>query len=130
MSHLGDLPIAHDEVGVSTQDGLDEPGDFLARILVIGIGVDDDVGAETKGSVETGHEAVGEAAPSPEPYDVVGAVLTGHGRRAIGRSIVHDENLHHVDSGDLTGDGREGRGQRAFLVQGRDLDDELHRPER
>ena len=46
------LAVADDHVGLAVEDRLDELGDVAAVVLVVGVGVDDHVGAELQARVE------------------------------------------------------------------------------
>ena len=96
------------------------------RVLVVGVGVDDDVGAELEARVEPGLEAGGQALVVRQPDDVVDAVRARDLDRAVGRAVVDDEPLDLVEALDLARQVGERRGERLLLVEAGDLDDELH----
>src|SRR5262249_30732064 len=102
--------------------------DLVTGILVVGVGVHDDVGAEPEAGVEAGHEHVGEALPPREAHEVVGTDLARDARGRVRRPVVDHEDLDHVHAGDRARDRTYGVRERGFLVQARDLDDELHGP--
>ena len=72
-----------------------------AVVLVVGVGVDDHVGAELERRVQARLEARGEALVVGEPDDVVDAVLARHLDRAVGRAVVDDQPLDGVEAGHL-----------------------------
>ena len=82
---LGDLAVADDHVGLAGEDRRDQLGDVGAAVLVVGVGVDDDVGAELEAGVEAGLEAGGEALVVGQPDDVLDAAARGR-PRPCGRS--------------------------------------------
>ena len=88
-----DLAVADDHVGVAAQDRRDELGDVAAVVLVVGVGVDDHVGAELERGVEPGLEAGGQPLVVGQPHDVVDAVLARDLDRAVGRAVVDDQPL-------------------------------------
>ena len=96
-----DLAVADHHVGVAAQDRLDELDDVAAEVLVVGVGVDDDVGAELERRVEARLEAGGEALVVREPDDVVDAVLARDLDRAVGRAVVDDQPLDRLEARDL-----------------------------
>ena len=102
-------------------------GISLARVLVVGVGVDDDVGAQAQRGVEAGHEAGGQALAAREAHDVVGAVRARHLGRA---SRVEPSSMTSTSTsstpGDVAGDRAERLGQRGLFVEAGDLDDQLH----
>ena len=83
------------------EDRLDELGDVAAVVLVVGVGVDDHVGAELERGVEPGLEARGEPLVVREPHDVVDAVLARDLDRAVGRAVVDDQPLDRLEALDL-----------------------------
>jgi len=55
------IAVADHHLGVAAHDGRDEGGDVLGAILVVGVGIDDHVGARAEAGIETGHESASEA---------------------------------------------------------------------
>jgi hypothetical protein len=127
VAHVADAAVPDHHVGLASENRRDQARDLLAGVLVVGVGVDDDVGAETQAGVEPGHEAVREPLPAREAHDVIGTVLARHLRGAVRGAVVDDEHLDPLDSGHLARDPRERLGERRLLVEARDLDDQLHR---
>ncbi len=121
-----DLAVADDHVRAAVEDGLDELDDVAAVVLVVGVGVDDHVGAELQGRVEAGLEPRGEALVVRQPDDVVDAVLAGHLDGAVRRAVVDDQPLDRVEAVELPGQVGERRRKRGLLVEAGDLDDQLH----
>ena len=121
------LAVADDHVGVAGDDRRDQLRDVAAVVLVVGVGVDDHVGAELQAGVEPGLEAARQALVVGQPDDVVDAQLARDRDRAIGRAVVDDEPLDGVETVDLTGQVAHRDRQRLLLVQAGDLDDQLHR---
>ncbi len=77
---LGDLAIADDHVGLAGEDRRHQLGNVGAAVLVVGVGVDDHVGAELQTGVEPGLEAGGEALVVGQPDDVLDARARGRPR--------------------------------------------------
>ena len=75
-----DLPVADHHVGPPGEDRRDEARDLGGAVLVVGVGVDDHVGAQLQRGVEAGLEGGGEALVVGQPDEVVGAVLRGRPR--------------------------------------------------
>ena len=73
-------------------------GDVGAAVLVVGVGVDDDVGAELEAGVEAGLEAGREALVVGQADDVLDPVLAGDLDRAVGRAVVDHQQLDLVDA--------------------------------
>ena len=72
--------------------------DVGGRVLVVGVGVDDDVGAELQARVEARLEARGQALVVRQADDVVDAVLARDLDRAVGRAVVDDEPFDGVEA--------------------------------
>ena len=101
MLDPADLAVADDHVGLAGEDRRHQLRDVGAAVLVVGVGVDDDVGAELQAGVEAGLEAGGEALVVGQPDDVLDPVLAGDLDRAVGRAVVDDQQLDLVDAVDL-----------------------------
>ena len=69
-----------------------------AAVLVVGIGVDDHVGAELQGRVDAGLEGGREALVVGQAHDVVDAVRARDRDRVVGRAVVDDEPLDLVEA--------------------------------
>ena len=80
------------------EDRRDELGDVAAFVLVVGVGVDDHVGAELQAGVEAGLERGGEALVVGQPDDVVDAVRARDLDRPVGRAVVDDQPLDRVEA--------------------------------
>ena len=103
--------------------------DVGAVILVVRVGVDDDVRPELEAGVEPRLEAGGQPLVVGQADDVVDAVLARDLDGPIRRAIVDDEPLDLVEPRDLAGEVAQGDGEGFLLVLARDLDDELHGPD-
>ncbi len=108
--------------------GRHELGDVGAVVLVVGVGVDDHVGAELQRGVDPGLEAGREALVVGQAHEVVDAVCAGDRDRLVGRAVVDHEPLDRVEALDLARQVGERLRQLLRLVEAGDLDDELHRP--
>ena len=76
----------------------EQPAMSRAGVLVVGVGVDDEVGAELERRVDAGHERRGQALAAPEPDDVMDAVRARDLGGAVARPVVDDEHLDDVDA--------------------------------
>ena len=108
------------------EDRRDELRDVAPVVLVVGVGVDDHVGAELQRGVEPGLEAGREPLVVGQPDDVVDAVRARDLDRAVGRAVVDHEPLDGVEAGDLAGQVGERQRAASLLVEAGDLDDQLH----
>ena len=101
--------------------------DLVARVLVVGVGVDDEVGAALERGVDAGRERRRQPLVAAQPDDVIDAARARDVRRAVARPVVDDQDLDDVDAGDRSRQIGERRRQRLRLVEARDLDDQFHR---
>jgi hypothetical protein len=92
------LAVADDHVGVAGEDRLDELPDVAAEVLVVGVRVDDDVGAELERRVEARLERRRQPAVVGEAHDVMDAVLACHLDGAVRGPVVDHEPLDLVDA--------------------------------
>ena len=92
------LAVADHHVGVAGEDRRHELRDVAAEVLVVGVGVDDDVGAELQRGVEAGLEGRGQAPVVRQPHDVVDAVLARDLHRAVGGAVVDHEPFDLLDA--------------------------------
>ena len=81
MGNLADRPRADHDLRPAFDDRRDEIGDAGRVILVVGVGVDDDVGAEPQSLVDAGHEGFRKPVIVGEAKDMVRAA----GLRDLGR---------------------------------------------
>jgi hypothetical protein len=122
-----DAPVADHHVGPPLDDGGDECCDVGGDVLVVGVGVDDDIGPELERRVDPRLEGGGEPLVVGELDDVVDAVGPRHVDRAVGRAVVDHQPLDLIDTRHMARQvGQRGR-ELVLFVEARDLDDELHR---
>jgi hypothetical protein len=103
-------------------------GDVAAVVLVVGVGVDDHVGAELEPRVKARLKARGQTLVVGQLDDVVDAVVPRDVDGGVAGAVVDDQPFHLVDALDLARQVRQRLGQLRFLVETRDLDDQLHGP--
>src|SRR3954452_20950394 len=120
------LAVADHHVRPPLEDRMDELGDVMAVVLVVGVRVDDDVGAELERRVEPGLEARGQPLVVRQAHHVVDALLARDLDRAVGRAVVDDQPFDLVEALDASRELAQGGGEGLLLVQAGDLDDELH----
>jgi hypothetical protein len=64
--------------------------------LVVGVGVDHNVGTLLEGTLYSGHEGLGEPAVRREVDDMVDAVRSRHLHRAVCAAVIDDQPLDAV----------------------------------
>ena len=127
MWRVLDVAVADDDLGRPVDDRLHDLDDVGPDVLVVGVGIDDDVRAEAQRRVDAGDERRSEAAVAHEANDVIGAGLACRGDGAVRRAVVDHQRLDPAEAvdpfreiGNRTGDGR-------FFVVCGNLDDEFQR---
>ena len=97
-----DVAVADDDVGLAAKKRRDERRNVLADVLIVAVGIDDEVGAELQAGVDARHERGREPARPPKRHDVIHAQRPRHFRRLVSRPIVDDEHLDDVDAGNAS----------------------------
>ena len=122
----GDPAVANCERGAAGKNRRNERRDIPGRILVIGIGVDDQIRAHRERFFQPGGERPGQAAVGWKRKDL-GARAPGGDRGAIRAAVVDDEHFDCAHSADAAGQRPQRDGEGLFFVVGGDLDDEFHK---
>jgi hypothetical protein len=78
--------------------------DVAARVLVVPVGVHDDVGAPTETLVHAGSECPGQPLVRRQLDDVVHAQGPGNLSRAVGGAVVHHQELDGIEALHLPGE--------------------------
>ena len=90
MLHIADVAVADDDVRLAALERREEPRDVGAGVLIVGVGVDDEIGAGLEARVDARHERRGQALAAAEAHDVRDAVRARHGDRVVARAVVDD----------------------------------------
>ncbi len=98
------LTVANDHVGLVGKNGGYQFADLTAGVLVIGVGIDDDVRAKRQRELHTADEGLRKTTVAAVPQDVVRAMLQRHLGGAVRGAIVDHQHDHFVDSRDLPWD--------------------------
>ena len=104
-----DLAVADDHVRVTAENRRHELWDIRTLVLVVGVGVDDHVGAELEAGVEAGLEGRCQALVVGQADHVVDAGRARDLDRAVRRAVVDDQPFDGVESVDLAGQPAEGQ---------------------
>ena len=126
MRDVPGLAVRDDDVGAPPKNRREKIGDPLLRVLVVAVGVDDDVGAMGQGVVDAVAEGPREALVFGVPDEVRDAAGASRSNGAVSRSVVDDEDLKLVDALDRAGNRLENHGKRRFFVETGYLDEDLH----
>ena len=118
--------VADNDIRLTRQDGSDQFGDVGAGVLVIAIGVDDDVGPQLQAGVQPGGESGGQPPVLREPHNVLHPQRPRYLHRPVVTAVIDDEQFHLVDASDDTRNIGHGGGQRLLFIQTGNLDDEFH----
>ena len=103
---LGHLAVADHHVGPAGEDRRHQLRDVLAAVLVVGVGVDDHVGAQLQRRIEAGLEGGREPLVVGQPDDVLDPVLARHLDRAVGGAVVDHQPLDLVEAIEARAGGR------------------------
>ncbi len=126
----GDVAVADDHFRFAIDHRPDQLGDVATEVLVVGVSVDHDVGAELQAGVEAGLESGRQTFVGRKLHNVVNPALLRDFNRAIGRSVVNYQSLDQVDAVDRRGQVGQRGGEVCLLVQAGDLDHYLHQSSR
>ena len=126
MFNLVYLPVADHNIGFVTQDGGEQIGDGVAGVLVVGIGVDDEVGTKPEAGVEAGLKGASQPQVFGMADDVGDVMVARNGRCAIGTPIVNHQRLNHINPRNVRRQIRQRFRQRFRFVITRNLDNQFH----
>jgi hypothetical protein len=103
MRYLSDRPCPDDNVRTVAKDWRDKRSDVLRTVLIVAIGVDDDVGTGAQGRFDAGAECVAEPASLRQSHDMRDAMGTCDFSRTVRASVVDDKQLDAIESVELAG---------------------------
>lgn len=119
------LSVADHHVGAVVEDGLNQSRDVATAILIVGVGVDDDIRTGLQGRIEAGGKGRREPSVAAMTDDVIDARFASHHQRGVGAAVVDDQRFKLVDPGDVRWEIGQRLGQRRLFVVARDLDDQF-----
>ena len=120
------LPVADHEVGATLEDRCDEFWNIAAVVLVVPVGIDDDVRTRLQAVVDPRRKCVAEPPIGGKTQDMRDSVFARNLYSAVRAAIVDDHDLDRIDPVDPGRDIFQRGRKRLFLVQARNLDHELH----
>ena len=126
MLNRAHLAVADHHVGFAAQDGRDQVGDAVLRVLVVGIGVDDDISPQAQAGIQAGLEGGGQPLITGVTHHMVYAQCFGDFDGAVTAAVVYDQDFDLIDAGDMARDSGNGNGQGGFFVMARYLDNQFH----
>ena len=121
---VDDRPGADHQVGLAGEDRRGQLRDVVGAVLVVGVGVDDHVGAGAQRGLEAGGERAGQALVAPEADDVIDAGGLGDRDRRVGAAVVDHHPFDPREARHRARQGRERDAERRRLVEAGDLDDQ------
>ena len=120
------LPVADYNIGIFLKYRCAESGNFMTAVLIVSVGIDDDIGTELQACINAGSEGPRKTLVAFMANDVVGPALAGNLGRTVGTAIVDDEDFNDIDTLDMFRNVREGCRQRGFFIEAGYLDDQFH----
>ena len=93
MRRFRNFAIADHQIRASADDRRNETRDVCALVLIVGIGVDDDIGAEPKCGVDARDERRRKSSMCPELHDVCRARLPRNVDGVVGAAVVDDQGF-------------------------------------
>ena len=125
MLDFVDGPRAHHELRRPLQNGQHQHRDVRRAVLIVRVRVDDHVGPRLDGVVQPRREGARQPAMDAQAKNMIDPMLPRDLHSVVGRSVVDDKPLHHVESRNLAGKLLERDGQGALFVVTRYLDDQF-----
>ena len=126
MGDVVGLAVSNHDFSFAVDYGSDQPGDVLAAILVIPVGVDDNVRSQPQTGIDAGLKGPGKTFVDPIAHDMVHPGPAGGFKGRVGAAVVNHQDVHLFNALDDPGDVRHGfRQGRCFVVAG-NLDKQFH----
>ena len=117
---------ADDDVRLVRQYRRGQARNVVGVVLIVGVGVDDDVGTEPYAVLQAGDECLRQSLVARVTHHVIDMIVPCYPDGIVAAAIVDDKPLHLVESGNRSWQRRQRRRQRLCLVVAGDLDDQLH----
>lgn len=119
MGNRLDGARAHYNVGAMLQYRNSQGRNISSIVLVVSIGGDYNISAQTQTSVQAGHEGAGQSLVAGMAYNVIHATLPSNANGAIFTTIVNDQPLDFVEPWHLARQARQSDAQGfLFIIAG------------
>ena len=79
------------------ENRLDELGNGLAWILIVGVGVDNDIRAVPQTRIQPGGKRLRKSLMAFQLHEMVDAVLLGDLAGSVIAPVIHDKHFNHID---------------------------------
>ena len=126
MLGLVDGALPDHNICLAFQDWTNQFLDIVSAVLVVRVGIDDDIGTVSQAGIQSCHEAFCKAFVASEVYDIMDAPSFGNLDGVVFASVVDDEIFDGINAVDMFGEGIESDFQGFCFVIAGDLDDEFH----
>ena len=111
--------LTNDDVRFAFQDWTNQFFNIVAAVLVVRVGIDDDIGTVPQAGIQSCHEAFGEAFVASEVHNIMDTPVFGHLDSVVLTAIVDDEIFDCINAVDMFGEGIESDFQGfCFVVAG------------
>jgi len=117
MLYLTDRPASDHQIGFAAHDGSNQLPDVVGAVLIVRIGIDDDIGPGLEARFNTGAKRVCQPLVPGQTYNMVNAVPYRDFYSAIGASVIDDQPLERINSGKRTGEFAERDTERCFFIE-------------
>jgi len=126
MRIVAHATITDDDIRFTGQNRRHQFADILAFILVVGIGIDDDIGAFGQRLVDPRLESRRKSAVGPVPDNMIDTEPARGAAGIVIAAIVDDQDFDTIDAINLARQGNQRFGQACRLIIAGNLDDQLH----
>ena len=122
----GHPAIPDHDLGAPRQDWLHQALDVVCIVLVIGVGIDDDICPLLQTGIQAGRKRCGQAQVAGQRNNMLRARLAGYGGGAIGAAIVNHQGFQLVNARQAARQRLEGDRQHLRLIVTGNLNDQFH----
>ena len=126
MGDLGGLAVADHDICPAIQNRCHQLRNVGTKVLIVAVGVDDDVGPRLQTFVNAPAEGARQAQVPLVANDVLDPQIPSDLNGAIGTAIINDEDLNPVDARNRTGNVRKSRRKGVLFVVARNLHNQFH----